>query len=289
MAGPAGDDSRVRVCRAPRTARWPGPAALVLLTVLLTGILLAGCGSGGPSVGGAVAGSAGAGSAGAGSAVADSAGAGRTSGSAAAGRAGPDRGSSPGPGSASASPAGPVPGVSSSVANRPVTDAGPAAAPGRSGSGPGCSRWPAGSASTTLLITAASNGQRYCVRTGQAVQVYLSGMLSPTAGSEPPRLTGTGLAPAPSGQAHLLRSPAAAYQAVRTGRAVLTIVREPCRSASSAQTPAADPPGTEGAGPGGNSGASVSPNAVELAYTGGAPVGAQCALEQALRVTVIVS
>jgi len=51
MAGPAGDDSRVSVRGALRTAQWPGPAAPVLLTVLLAGTLLAGCGSGGPAVG----------------------------------------------------------------------------------------------------------------------------------------------------------------------------------------------------------------------------------------------
>jgi hypothetical protein len=307
MAGPAGDDSRVSVRRALRTARWPGPAAPVLLTVLLAGTLLAGCGSGGPAVGGATAGGEGggcppratAGSTAAGSATAGSA----TAGSATAGQAGPGRGSSPGPGSASASPGDTVPGVSNSVANRPVTDAGPAVAPGRSGSGPGCSRWPAGSGGATLLVTQASNGQQYCVHPGQAVQVYLGGMLSPAAGSEPPRLTGTGLAPSPSGQAHLLRSPAAAYQAVRAGRSVLTIVRQPCHSVAPAQTPAAGPQGAEGVGPGDTSGpqgaegvgpgdtsgAVASANAVELAYTGGAPVGAQCALEQALRVTIIVS
>ena len=194
----------------------------------------------------------------------------------------------------SASPGDTVPGVSNSVDNRPVTDAGPAAAPGRPGRGPGCSRWPAGSGRTTLLITQASNGQQYCVRTGQAVQVYLGGTLSPTAGSEPPRLTGTGLAPSPSGQAHLLRSPAAAYQAVGAGRAVLTTVRQPGHSVPAAQTraahtPRAGPQGTTGAGPGDTSGAATSANAVELAFTGGAPVGAQCALEQALRVTIIVS
>jgi hypothetical protein len=299
MAGPAGDDSRVRVCRALRTARWPGPAAPVLLTVLLAGTLLAGCGSGGPAVGAAASGVAASG-VGAGRATAGSTAAGRapaasapagsaTAGSATAGQAGPGRGSSPGPGSASASPGGTVPAVSNSVDNRPVTDAGPAAAPGRSASGPGCSRWPAGSGGTTLLVTQASNGQQYCVHRGQAVQVYLGGTLSPAAGSEPPRLTGTGLAPSPSGQAHLLRSPAAAYQAVRAGRSVLTIVRQPCHSVAPAQTPAAGPQGAEGAGPGDTSGAVSGANAVELAYTGGAPVGAQCALEQALRVTIIVS
>jgi hypothetical protein len=287
MAGPAGDDSRVRVGRARRTARRPGPARPVLLIAALTGILLAGCGSGDPAGGGAAAGGAGAGGAGAG----------RTSGSATAGSAvagpasqpGPGRVGSPRPGSASAAPGDTVPGVSNSVNNRPVTDAGPAAAPGSPSPGPGCSRWPAGSGRTTLLITQTSNGQQYCVHPGQAVQVYLGGTLSPRAGSEPPRLTGAGLAPSPSGQAHLLRSPAAAYRAVGAGRAVLTIVRQPCHSVTAAQTPAAGPQGTAGAGPGDTSGAATSANAVELAYTGGTPVGAQCALEQALRVTIIVS
>jgi hypothetical protein len=278
MAGPAGD-GRVRVCRALRTARWPGPARPTLLIAALTGILLAGCGSGDPAGGGAAAGGVGAGRT-SGSA---------TAGSAVTGQAGPSSVPSPGPGSASAAPGDTVPGVSNSVDNRPVTDAGPAAAPGSPGPGPGCSRWPAGSASTTLLITQASNGQQYCVHPGQAVQVYLGGTLSPTAGSEPPRLTGAGLASSPSGQAHLLRSPAAAYRAVRAGRAVLTIVRQPCHSVAPAQTPAAGPQGSAGAGPGDTSGAATSANAVELAYTGGAPVGAQCALEQALRVIIIVS
>ena len=283
MAGPAGGDSRVRVCRARRTARWPGPAAPVLLIAALTGILLTGCGSGDPA-GGAAAGGVGAGGVGA-----DRTSGRATAGGAVTGQAGPGSVSSPGPGSASAAPGDTVPGVSNSVNNRPVTDAGPAAAPGSPAPGPGCSRWPAGSASTTLLITQGSNGQQYCVHPGQAVQVYLGGTLSPRAGSKPPRLTGAGLAPSPSGQAHLLRSPAAAYRAVRAGRAVLTIVRQPCHSVPPAPTPAAGPQGTAGAGPGNASGAVTSANAVELAYTGGAPVGAQCALEQALRVTIIVS
>ncbi len=289
MAGPAGDDRRVRVCRARRTARWSGLAAPVVLIAALTGILLTGCGSGDPAGGGAAAGGVGAGRVGASGVGSDRTSGRATAGSVVTGQAGPGSVSSPGPGSASAAPGDTVPGVSKSVNNRPVTDAGPAAAPGTPAPGAGCSRWPAGSASTTLLITQASNGQQYCVHPGQAVQVYLGGTLSPRAGSKPPRLTGAGLAPSPSGQAHLLRSPAAAYQAVRAGRAVLTIVRQPCHSVAPAQTPAAGPQGSAGAGPGNASGAVTSANAVELAYTGGAPVGAQCALEQALRVTIIVS
>jgi hypothetical protein len=105
----------------------------------------------------------------------------------------------------------------------------------------GCARWPAGSARTILLISQASNGQQYCVHPGQSVQVFLGGKLSPVDGAEPPRLAGTGLVPASSGQAHLLRSPAAAYQAVRAGRVVLTIVRQPCHSVPPSQTPAAGP------------------------------------------------
>jgi hypothetical protein len=112
------------------------------------------------------------------------------------------------------------------------------------------------------------------VQPGQGVQVFLSGQLTPKEGAEPPRLTGTGLAPA-SGPRHLLRSPADAYQAVRAGRTVLTVVRMPCQSVPS-PAPAADSGGPPATG------------AVELSYTGGAPVGAQCALQQALRVTIVV-
>jgi hypothetical protein len=137
------------------------------------------------------------------------------------------------------------------------------------------------------------------VHAGQAVQVVLTGRLSPTDGAEPPRLTGTGLVPASSGRVHLLRSPAAAYQAVRPGRvggngygqAVLTIVRLPCHSVQPAPTAPAPADGTDGAlgaSAPGRSGAASSANAMEMAYTGGAPVGAQCALQQALRVTIIV-
>jgi hypothetical protein len=141
------------------------------------------------------------------------------------------------------------------------------------------------------------------VQPGQGVQVFLTGQLTPRDGAEPPRLTGAGLAPA-SAPGHLLRSPADAYRAVRAGRAVLTVVRMPCQSVTSAQDP---PPagamgelGATGAGsPGGagladdrsqaGAGAPARANAVELAWTGGAPVGAQCALQQALRVTIVVA
>jgi hypothetical protein len=170
------------------------------------------------------------------------------------------------------------------IDKRPATPVSPGVAAGGPGSEPGCSRWPDGSTSTTLLLTEASNGRRYCVQPGQQVQVYLSGELLPRSGAEPPRITGAGLVPASSGQAHLLRSPADAYQAVRAGQVVLTVVRLPCHSVTPNRNP------TPGAGALGDpgAGAPARANAVELAYTGGAPVGAQCALQQALRVTIVV-
>jgi hypothetical protein len=220
---------------------------------------------------------------------------------AAAGRHGPGRtvagstAGSPGIVSAGASPAGTATGSSHSIDNQPATRTGSTATGGAPGTAPGCARWPAGSASTILLITQASNGLQFCVHPGQDVQVFLSGTLSPVDGSEPPRLTGTGLVPAAPGSVPLLRSPAAVYAAVRAGRVVLTVVRQPCHSVQPAQTPtpAAGPDGTEGAGlpdvGSAGPGATGSVNAVETAWRGGAPVGAQCALEQALRVIVIVS
>ena len=120
-----------------------------------------------------------------------------------------------------------------------------------------------------MLITQASEAQRYCVRVGQSVQVSSAGTLSLTAGSEPPRLTRPGLVPAPVRTGAAVRSPAATYLAVRSGVAMLTVVRLPCHSA---------PP--------------ASPVAGEMAYVraaGGAPVGAQCQLVEALRVTIVVS
>jgi hypothetical protein len=239
------------VTRPRRAAWWPGPAALALLAV----ITLAGCGSG-PAAGNAAAGAPGSGPA-----------------------------ESPSsPASIGASPGetvsrGSIPGNERPDAQSPSTAAGSSP-----GSEPGCSRWPAGSTSTILLISQPGNGQQYCVQPGQAVQVSLSGVLSPRAGSEPPRLTGTGLVPSSAGQAHLLRSPAAAYQAVRPGRAVLTIVRLPCHSVEPAQTPADSDGASSLGGPGPAAGA----DAVELAYRGGAPAGAQCAIVHALRVTITV-
>ncbi|HEY0719357.1 MAG TPA: hypothetical protein VGD68_17220 [Streptosporangiaceae bacterium] len=249
MAGPADGGGGVRwrgVARAALTARRPGPAAAVSL---LAGIVLAGCTSGPPPVRTAPASPA------------------------------------PPPGSASAGPSpGTVAASPPSSPNGPDGTAGPVA--GGTGSGPGCARWPAGSTRTALLITRASNGQRYCVRTGETVQVSQSGTLSLTAGSEPPRLTGTALVPAPVRTGQAIRSSAALYLAVRAGTAVLTVVRLPCRSVR----PQAPAGGTTGTGAlGGAGGGGTSEAAVEMAYTGGAPVGAQCQLEEMLRVTIVVS
>ena len=213
--------------------------AATAVGALLTGAVLTGCGSGSPS-GASAGGVAGAGTV-------------PPSGSA----------SRPGPGSTVAD-------GSPSPSNEPDRTASPG--PGGGASGPGCAAWPAGSTRTTLLITQTSNGQRYCVRTGQTVQVSSAGTLSLTAGSKPPHLTGTALAPAPARPGQAVRSPAATYAAVRPGVATLTVVRLPCRSA---QTPASAATGVAG----------------EMAYTsrnGGAPVGAQCQLVQALEVTVVV-
>jgi hypothetical protein len=223
-------------------------AVSLLAGPVLAGLVLAGCTSGGPAGGTA---------------------------------AGGGTGSSAGAAGASPGPAGT--GRSISAFNSPSRAATPTA--GGSGAQPGCARWPAGSTRVTLLITRASNGRRYCVHTGQTVQVYLAGSLSLRAGSEPPRLTGNALVPAPARQTRLLRSPVASYLAVRAGSAVLTIVRMPCHSIQ----PRATPGGAASTGALGRAGAGSSGNAEEMAYTGGAPVGVQCALEQALRVTIIVT
>ncbi len=148
---------------------------------------------------------------------------------------------------------------------------------GGGASGSGCAAWPAGSTRTTLLITQASNGQRYCVRTGETVQVSPAGKLSLMAGSKPPRLIGTALVPAPARPGGAIQSPAATYSAVRVGVARLIVVRLPCRSAQIPRTPQASP---------------ANGVAGEMAYIsrdGGAPVGAQCQLVQALQVTIVVS
>ncbi len=193
--------------------------------------------------------------------------------------AGPARaGSTGGPStstSSSATPGSPMSSGPPSSSNEPNGTASPVAGGGASGSG--CAAWPAGSTRTTLLITQASNGQRYCVRTGETVQVSSAGKLSLMAGSKPPRLIGTALAPAPARPGGAIQSPAATYSAVRAGVARLIVVRLPCRSAQTPRTPLASP---------------ANGVAGEMAYIsrrGGAPVGAQCQLVQALQVTIVVS
>jgi hypothetical protein len=164
-----------------------------------------------------------------------------------------------------------MPSGSPSPSNDQGGTAGPVA--GGGGSGTGCATWPAGSTKTTLLITQASNGQRYCVRTGETVQVSSAGTLSLMAGSKPPRLTGAALVPAPARPGQAVRSPAATYLAVRPGLATLTVVRQPCRSAQT--------PGTSATG--------VAGEMAVIRGRGGAPVGAQCQLVQALRVNIVVT
>jgi hypothetical protein len=250
MAGPARDDGGVKVraaTRAARIARWPGPVPVAVS--LAAGIVLAGCTSGIPAGGAGAPGTV------------------RPSGSASAG-------SSLGTTAA---------GGPNSSSNGPDGTASPVA--GGTGSGSGCAPWPAGSTRTTLLITRASNGQRYCVRTGETVRVSQAGTLSLTAGSEPPRLTGAALVPAPVRPGQAVRSSAASYLAVRAGVAVLTVVRLPCRSIQPQASPAG---GAKGTGALGGS-AGTNANAGEMAYTGGAPVGAQCQLVQTLRVTIVVT
>jgi hypothetical protein len=152
------------------------------------------------------------------------------------------------PASAAATSPGPAGSAAAAASGAPE----PSGAAGTAGASaqPGCARWPAGSAGPVLLVTAASGGKTYCVRTGQVVRVLLSGPAALPGGSEPPRLTGDALAAAP---AHLLRTASVTYTAVRPGTAVLTIVGLPCH-----------------------------------APAGGTPAGAECVIQQALRVSIVV-
>ena len=145
----------------------------------------------------------------------------------------------------------------------PDRSAPPAAppAPGISGTagpaGAGCASWPSGSTATALLITAGSAGRSYCMRPGQTVTVLLSGPQALAGGSGPPQLTGNALAVTPA-QVHLPAMPSVAYTAVRPGTAVLILVGLPCRSLRPAH------------------GAAISS-------------GTECAMRQALRITIIVT
>lgn len=223
------------------------------------------------------------------------------------------------PGTASAAATLPGP----EAAQRPAGSAAPAApgAPQRSGtagaaSRPGCARWPAGSSGSALLVTAASGGKTYCVRTGQVVVVPLSGPSALPGGSELPRLTGDALAAAP---VHLLRPPSVTYLAVRPGTATLTIVGLPCHGiqpaqgaaasaragalarAAAAETPyrgfsvlaAGTAPAQAASAPAAQTAyrapAVPAPGTARAAKAGGTPGSAECAVQQALRVPIVVS
>jgi hypothetical protein len=153
-----------------------------------------------------------------------------------------------------------------------------------------CVAWPSGSAGTVLLITIDSNGKTYCVRTGETVRVVLSGTLALADGSQPPHLTGNALAAVTARQAQVLRMPEQSYIAVRPGTAVLTVVRFPCHSRQPMRTAPATASPMAGA-----LARAASSSADEMAYTsagaraGGVPIGPDCALQQVLRVFVIVT
>ncbi len=121
----------------------------------------------------------------------------------------------------------------------------------------------------------------------------LSGPAALPGGSEPPRLTGDALAAAP---AHLLRTPAVTYTAVRPGTAVLTIVGLPCRVIRPAQGAAAS--ARRGALARAASGPAEETayrawsvpvaGAARAAPVGGTPDGTECGTQQALRVSIVV-
>lgn len=169
--------------------------------------------------------------------------------------------------------------------------------PGAGGSGTraGCASWPAGSTRVTLLITSASSGGTYCVQTGETVDVVLSGPLSLANGSQPPQLTGDALSA--GRQAQVDRMTAESYTAMRQGTSVLSVVRLPCHMLHPMQS-------TQGSPAAGGAAGSAPAPAEELAYratspaasgaaavpvAGGAPVGTNCASQQVLRVTIVVS
>jgi hypothetical protein len=189
------------------------------------------------------------------------------------GAAGPGTTTAPSAGSSGAT-AAPSSGVPAPAGSGSPAANGPAGS-GGSGSGTqaGCSAWPAGSSRSVLSVTAGSDGQTYCVRTGQTVQVLLSGRLALADGAQPPRLTGDALAAGPVRQAQMMKAPAQTYTAVRPGTAVLTIVRLPCHA----------PQSMPGPGPSDASLASLTTGG------GGVPVGTNCGAQQVLRVFIVVT
>ncbi len=123
--------------------------------------------------------------------------------------------------------------------------------------------------------------------------MLLSGPVGLPGGSEPPRLTGDALAAAP---AHLLRTPSVTYTAVRPGTAVLTIVGLPCHVIQPAQgaaasarrgalAPAASAPAAETAH---RAWSAPVAGAARSAPAGGTPAAAECEIQRALRVSIVV-
>ena len=206
------------------------------------------------------------------------------------------------PGSAGPSGAASAPGPAGSGSAGAIggTGAGGTAGSGGAGSGTqaGCTAWPAGSTRTILSITADSNGRTYCVRTGETVQILMSGSLALANGAQPPRLSGDALAARPARQAQMLKMPAESYTAVRPGTSALTIVRLPCHSRQMQAGPATSAPAAAGfarpaisvaAETAQVAGASRAVLASLAVSGGGVPVGTNCATQQVLRVYIVVS
>ena len=282
---PARRDRRTRRACPARHVPLAGPVAVLGLLALTA---TAGCsaqadGGGGPGGAAGSHGSAGTHGVAAGRSPAASGGSASPGGSgSAAGGPGGSGGSGPG----GSGPGGSGPGGSG---------------PGGAGGGAACASWPAGSTRTTLLITAGSDGRTYCVRTGQTVDVVLSGTLSLADGSQMPRLTGNALAA--GRQAQVTRMSAESYTAVRPGTSVLTVVRLPCHKLQPMQSTQASPAADAPAG-------SVPAAAIDMAYwsrssagsagsaaagrsaaagAGGAPIGTNCASQRVLRITIVVT
>jgi serine protease len=173
---------------------------------------------------------------------------------------------------------------------------------GSGGSGPGaCASWPSGSTRTVLLVTAGSSGKTYCVRTGETVDVILSGTLSLANGSQLPQRTGNALDT--GRQARVRGMTAETYTAVRPGTSALIVVRLPCHTIRPVQgsqgSPAAEAPAGSTAAPAVDtayragsapvSGAVPASEGAAASGAGGGPVGTNCAAQQVLRVTISVS
>ena len=118
------------------------------------------------------------------------------------------------------------------------------------------------------------------------------GPAAPPGGSEPPRLAGDALAAAP---AHLPRTPSVTYTAVRPGTAVLTIVGlprpiQPVQGAAASAWRGALAPAVSAAAAETAYRAWSTPvaGAARPAPADGMPAGAECEIQQALRVSIVV-